>query len=184
MNHVPSQDFLLAKYSVIIVDEAHERGLNTDVLLGLLSRIVTLRQSMCEERDRLLAANPNAKRTSFPPLRSPSLSRSFIGPSHSTLPSPGFIPFLSSIAAVEPSLARLPPASGVSQGRLRLIIMSATMEARVFMQNTRLFPATPHAVKVESRQYPVVKHFARVTAHDYVKKALQKVCILYSSSVS
>jgi len=33
-------DFLLNQYSVIIIDEAHERKINTDLLLGLLSRIV------------------------------------------------------------------------------------------------------------------------------------------------
>lgn len=37
------QDFLLSKYSVIILDEAHERSVYTDILMGLLSRIVPLR---------------------------------------------------------------------------------------------------------------------------------------------
>ena len=37
------RDFLLTKYSVIIIDEAHERSVFTDILIGLLSRIVPLR---------------------------------------------------------------------------------------------------------------------------------------------
>ncbi|KZO96940.1 P-loop containing nucleoside triphosphate hydrolase protein [Calocera viscosa TUFC12733] len=37
-------DFLLEKYSVVIVDEAHERTLGTDVLVGVLSRVVKLRE--------------------------------------------------------------------------------------------------------------------------------------------
>lgn len=37
-------DFTLNKYSVIILDEAHERSVYTDILIGLLSRIVPLRQ--------------------------------------------------------------------------------------------------------------------------------------------
>lgn len=36
-------DFLLKNYSVIILDEAHERSSYTDILVGLLSRIVPLR---------------------------------------------------------------------------------------------------------------------------------------------
>jgi ATP-dependent RNA helicase DHX37/DHR1 len=39
-------DFLLSRYSVIIVDEAHERNLNTDILIGTLSRIIRLREEM------------------------------------------------------------------------------------------------------------------------------------------
>lgn len=38
------KDFLLSKYSVIIVDEAHERSMYSDILIGLLSRIVPLRE--------------------------------------------------------------------------------------------------------------------------------------------
>ncbi len=42
-------DLLLRKYSVIILDEAHERNLNTDVLIGLLSRAVHLRNQIAVE---------------------------------------------------------------------------------------------------------------------------------------
>ena len=40
------EDLLLRKYSVVVLDEAHERSLNTDVLLGLLSGAVRLRQEV------------------------------------------------------------------------------------------------------------------------------------------
>lgn len=40
-----ASDLLLTKYSVVIVDEAHERSVNTDVLIGMLSRVVKLRAS-------------------------------------------------------------------------------------------------------------------------------------------
>ena len=44
-----STDFLLSKYSVVIVDEAHERGINTDVLIGVLSRVAKLREKKWRE---------------------------------------------------------------------------------------------------------------------------------------
>ena len=37
------QDFLLSRYLVIIVDEAHERSVFTEILIRLLSRIVRVR---------------------------------------------------------------------------------------------------------------------------------------------
>uniref|UniRef100_A0A8C4QX51 RNA helicase n=1 Tax=Eptatretus burgeri TaxID=7764 RepID=A0A8C4QX51_EPTBU len=37
------KSFLLNSYRVIIIDEAHERSMHTDILIGLLSRIVPLR---------------------------------------------------------------------------------------------------------------------------------------------
>ena len=37
------QDFGLSRYSVIILDKAHERSVFTDILIGLLSRIALCR---------------------------------------------------------------------------------------------------------------------------------------------
>jgi ATP-dependent RNA helicase DHX37/DHR1 len=47
-------DLLLRKYNVIILDEAHERGLNTDILIGLLSKAVPLRKEASLESDSAL----------------------------------------------------------------------------------------------------------------------------------
>ena len=44
-----ANDFTLLKYSIIIIDEAHERSANTDILIGMVSRIVDLRASMSKE---------------------------------------------------------------------------------------------------------------------------------------
>ncbi|ORX49992.1 P-loop containing nucleoside triphosphate hydrolase protein [Piromyces finnis] len=49
------EDLLLTKYSAIIIDEAHERTVGTDVLIGWLTRIVKLRN----DKDSMLAKKLN-----------------------------------------------------------------------------------------------------------------------------
>ena len=44
-----AKDFALSQYSAIVIDEAHERSSNTDILIGMVSRIVDLRASMAEK---------------------------------------------------------------------------------------------------------------------------------------
>lgn len=44
-----AQDIALRKYSAIIIDEAHERSVNTDILIGMLSRVIKLRAELSEE---------------------------------------------------------------------------------------------------------------------------------------
>ncbi|KAH8888735.1 P-loop containing nucleoside triphosphate hydrolase protein [Thozetella sp. PMI_491] len=44
-----AQDMALRKYSAIVIDEAHERSVNTDILVAILSRVVKLRAQMSEE---------------------------------------------------------------------------------------------------------------------------------------
>lgn len=44
-----AQDIALRKYSAIVIDEAHERSVNTDILIGMMSRVVRLRDEMALE---------------------------------------------------------------------------------------------------------------------------------------
>lgn len=45
-------DFLLTKYSCIIIDEAHERNINTDILIGMLTRVIKLRRKYYTENKK------------------------------------------------------------------------------------------------------------------------------------
>ncbi|CAI2728237.1 unnamed protein product [Schistosoma spindalis] len=120
------QDFELSKYSVIIVDEAHERSIYSDVILGLISMVVRLRRQR----------------------------------------------FTDNI-----------PTNGKVLSPLKLIIMSATLKVDDFAENRRLFPHNPPPViHIESRQYPVACHFAKVTHPDYLKAAFRKVVSIHKTS--
>ncbi|ERS95599.1 ATP-dependent RNA helicase DHX37/DHR1 [Sporothrix schenckii 1099-18] len=41
-----SEDVALRSYSAVLIDEAHERSINTDVLIGIVSRVNTIRAEM------------------------------------------------------------------------------------------------------------------------------------------
>jgi ATP-dependent RNA helicase DHX37/DHR1 len=48
-----ADDFLLKKYSAIMIDEAHERSINTDILIGVMSRVVRLRETMSKQNKEI-----------------------------------------------------------------------------------------------------------------------------------
>ena len=124
----------------MLIDEAHERSVYTDILIGLLSRIVSLRAKVGRRggggqvRQGLLSTGSPGPRggavtlgVSGPPVIRPPWNP---GSGRVTLPS------------VTPSALpqrHLP---------LKLVIMSATLRVEDFTQNQRLFARPPPVIKV------------------------------------
>ncbi|XP_071927567.1 pre-mRNA-splicing factor ATP-dependent RNA helicase DEAH10 isoform X3 [Coffea arabica] len=123
-------DPCLSKYSVIIVDEAHERTVHTDVLLGLLKSVQKTRSSVSK------VMNGHAQNGL---LMGAEKDKSFLMPCHGKKLSP-----------------------------LKLIIMSASLDARVFSE----YFGSARAVHVQGRQYPVDILYTHQPESDYLDAAL------------
>lgn len=110
---LPSQDFLLLKYKVVIIDEAHERSVYTDILIGLLSRIVRLRAKV--GRGAVLGTPASQDQGSLGPR--PSAPRLPLGQGpREQAPAPGPVPACGSPSdslCVTPPWGNLGPASSV-----------------------------------------------------------------------
>lgn len=166
-------DFLLQQYSCLVVDEAHERSLNTDLLIGQLchyqwSIALGLKLAFVTGFHDF-STSCIACRTADPALLASEPQRAAV--LHHSWKSSFPAGLLSRIVPLRSRLA--------AEGRaspLKVIIMSATLRTEDFVDNARLFPEPPPLLVVPARQYPVTIHFSRQTElEDYAGFAFAKV---------
>ncbi|EAN33936.2 Helicase conserved domain protein [Theileria parva strain Muguga] len=157
LNHLKS-DILLTGFSVIIIDEAHERRVNSDILIGLLSQIVKLRRQLYNQHNKL-------------PLKY-FLPTTHFHTFHIIYTILHYLTLFTLFYTILHNFTLFTQFLHINL-ICRLVIMSATIRKEDFLEN-EIFRGIKH-VHITSGKLNYTVHYNKTTPVDYLLEAKKKI---------